>query len=111
MAIKSANVIARVYPDIKKAAEEIISDLGLNASAVINALYRQIIYNKGIPFEMKKEPINIDDMSDEELEKLLVQRIKNFEKMVELNQRTKFLKKYLIYLVLTESKNNIRIYI
>lgn len=80
MAIKSANVIARVDPDIKKAAEEIISDLGLNASAVINALYRQIIYNKGIPFEMKKEPINIDDMSDEELEKLLVQRIKNFEK-------------------------------
>lgn len=80
MSIKSANVIARVNPDIKKQAEEIIYNLGLNASSVINALYRQIIINKKIPFEICEEPINVDDLSEEELGKLLVQRIKSFEK-------------------------------
>ena len=80
MAIKSANVIARVDPNIKKQAEEIISDLGLNASSVINALYRQIIIKKGIPFEMRKEPINVDDMTEDELGRLLTKRIENFEK-------------------------------
>lgn len=80
MAIKSANVIARVNPSIKKQAEDIISDLGLNASSVINALYRQIIIQKGIPFEMRKEPINVDNMTEDELERLLTRRIENFEK-------------------------------
>lgn len=80
MAIKSANVIARVDPNIKKQAEEILNDLGLNASSVINALYRQIIIQKGIPFEMKKEPINIDDMTEDELADILMKRIENFEK-------------------------------
>lgn len=80
MAIKSANVIARVDPNIKKQAEEIISDLGLNASSVINALYRQIIIKKGIPFEMRKEPINVDDMTEDELDELLSKRIENYRK-------------------------------
>ena len=80
MAIKSANVIARVDPRIKKEAEEIINDLGLNASSIINALYRQIIINKGIPFNIKKEPINIDDISDDELSMIVARRIENFEK-------------------------------
>lgn len=80
MAIKSANVIARVDPNIKKQAEEIISDLGLNASSVINALYRQIIIKKGIPFEMRKEPINVDDMTEDELSEILAKRIENYRK-------------------------------
>lgn len=80
MAIKSANVIARVDPNIKKQAEEIISDLGLNASSVINALYRQIIIKKGIPFEMRKEPINVDDMIEDELSEILAKRIENYRK-------------------------------
>lgn len=80
MAIKSANVIARVDPNIKKQAEDIISDLGLNASSVINALYRQIIIKKGIPFEMRKEPINVDDMTEDELSEILVKRIENYRK-------------------------------
>lgn len=80
MAIKSANVIARVEPEIKKQAEEIMNDLGLNASTVINALYRQIVINKAIPFKISKEPINVDDLSDDELGKLIAERIQNYEK-------------------------------
>ena len=50
MATKSANVLARVEPEIKEKAESIMSQLGLPASVVINALYKQIIVTKSIPF-------------------------------------------------------------
>lgn len=50
MAAKSANVMARVEPDIKEKAEAIMSQLGIPVSVVINMLYRQIIMKNGIPF-------------------------------------------------------------
>ena len=50
MAIKTANVLARVEPEIKEKAETILSQLGVPASTVINMLYRQIIMTKSIPF-------------------------------------------------------------
>ena len=80
MAIKSANVIARVDPEVKRKAEKIMSDLGLPVSVVINALYRQIIINEGIPFEFKKEPLNIEEITEEELTKILQERIESYEK-------------------------------
>lgn len=49
---KSSNVVARVEPDIKEQAEEILTRLGLPVSVVINALYRQIIMRNGLPFSM-----------------------------------------------------------
>ena len=79
MAIKSANVIARVDPAIKKEAEKIMSDLGLSVSTVINALYRQIIINQAIPFEMKKRPIFEDELTEEELINLLKERVENIK--------------------------------
>lgn len=48
MAAKSANVMARVEPDIKVKAEAIMARLGLPASVVINALYHQVIYTNGM---------------------------------------------------------------
>ena len=50
MSVKTANVIARVEPEIKVQAEEILNKLGIPVSVVINALYHQIIYTNGIPF-------------------------------------------------------------
>lgn len=80
MAIKSANVIARVDPKVKKEAEQILSDLGLPVSVVINALYRQIIINKKIPFEIKKGPIIEEELTKEELYKLLEERLEEYKK-------------------------------
>ena len=50
MAIKSSNVMARVEPEIKEKAEEILSQLGISASGGINMFYRQIILWNGLPF-------------------------------------------------------------
>ncbi len=52
MAAKSANVMARVEPEIKAQAEAVMERLGLPVSVVINTLYRQIIMNNGLPFSL-----------------------------------------------------------
>ena len=70
MAIKSANVMARVEPDIKMRAEGIMASLGVPASVVINALYHQIIYTNGLPFSLTLPPSvpTIEDMSKEDFD-------------------------------------------
>ena len=50
MAAKTANVVARVEPDVKEQAESIMEQLGLSASTAINMFYRQIIHCNGMPF-------------------------------------------------------------
>lgn len=73
MAVKSANVIARVEPNIKSEAEAILEQLGLPVSVVINSLYRQIIMTHGIPFPMTV-PSHIrtrDEMTADEFNELI----------------------------------------
>lgn len=52
MATKTANVLARVEPGIKERAEEIMNQLGIPASVVINMLYKQIVMTRSIPFAL-----------------------------------------------------------
>lgn len=52
MATRTANVMARVEPNVKSQAESILEDLGVPSSTVINALYKQIIYTRSIPFDL-----------------------------------------------------------
>lgn len=76
MAVKSANLYARIEPDVKEQAESILAALGIPASNAINMFYKQIILHRGIPFDValptKKLP-TIDTLRetelDEELEK------------------------------------------
>lgn len=64
MATKTANVLARVEPDVKVQAESIMAQLGIPASVVINMLYKQIVMTKGIPFSLTvpNMPIARDEM-------------------------------------------------
>ena len=50
MAAKTASVLARIEPEVKMQAEEVIERLGIPASVVINMLYKQIILTQSIPF-------------------------------------------------------------
>lgn len=52
MAAKTANVLARVEPEVKEQAERIMNMLGIPASTVINMLYKQIIMTRSIPFSL-----------------------------------------------------------
>lgn len=52
MATKSANVTARVQPEIKQQAEAILDKIGLPVSVLIDTLYRQIIMTGGVPYSL-----------------------------------------------------------
>ena len=69
MAMKSANVIARVEPAVKDRAEAILSELGISASTGINLFYRQIILWNGLPFRPSVPtgaPKSLNEMTKDE---------------------------------------------
>lgn len=70
MAQKSANIYARIEPDVKEQAENILSALGVPASNAINMFYKQIILHRGIPFAVSlpaDKPLDLSHLSAEEL--------------------------------------------
>lgn len=70
MAAKSANLYARIEPDVKEKAENILSALGIPASNAINMFYKQIILQRGLPFDVKipsSLPVDMSALSETEL--------------------------------------------
>lgn len=53
MATKTANVTARIQPDIKEQAEAILDRLGIPVSVFIDMTYRQVIMRDGVPFSLE----------------------------------------------------------
>ena len=52
MATKTANVTARIQPNIKEQAEAILDRLGIPVSVFIYMTYRQVIMRDGVPFSL-----------------------------------------------------------
>ena len=50
---KTASVSVRMEPSLKRDAENILRDLGLPTSQAVTLFYRQLVLNKGLPFEVK----------------------------------------------------------
>ena len=53
MAVKTANVTARIQPEIKEHAEAILERLGIPVSVFIDMAYRQVIMRDGVPFSLE----------------------------------------------------------
>ncbi|MDR1816408.1 MAG: type II toxin-antitoxin system RelB/DinJ family antitoxin [Clostridiales Family XIII bacterium] len=73
---KTANVFARVEPDVKMQAEAVLFDLGITMSNAISLYLRQIALHRGLPFDVKlprQAPPAIEALSasqfDAEIEK------------------------------------------
>ena len=67
---KSANLYARIEPDVKEQAESILAALGIPASNAINMFYKQIILNRGLPFDVKiptAKQIDVAELTEAEL--------------------------------------------
>ena len=73
MATKSANVLARVEPEVKEQAELIMAKLGIPASVVINMLYKQIIMTQSIPFSLtiQNTLITKDSITNNEFDSIM----------------------------------------
>ena len=72
---KSANLYERIETEVKEQAEAILNALGIPASNAITMFYKQVILQRGLPFEVKlpEHPLDVSRMSveqiDSELEK------------------------------------------
>ena len=72
MSTKSANVTARVQPEIKQQAEAILADLGMPVSVLIDTLYRQIIMTGGVPYSLSVPKIPTrDSMTDAQFDAVM----------------------------------------
>ncbi len=72
MATKSANVTARIQPEIKRQAEAVLDRIGLPVSVLIDTLYRQIIMTGGVPYSLTvpKVPTR-DSLTDEQFNAMM----------------------------------------
>lgn len=74
MATKSSNLYVRIEPEVKEKAESILATLGISVSGAINMFYKQIILQKGIPFDVKipsPKLVDITKLSDYDLDEEL----------------------------------------
>lgn len=53
MATKTEVIRARAEPKLKKAAEKVFAGLGMTATEAITLFYKQVVYHRGIPFELR----------------------------------------------------------
>ena len=51
--VKTANLYARIEPELKSEAESILGGLGVPVSNAINMFYRQIVIHRGLPFAVQ----------------------------------------------------------
>lgn len=71
---KTANLYARIEPEIKEQAESILETLGIPASNAINMFYKQIILHNGIPFDVRipaDKPLGMRNLTDAQMDQEL----------------------------------------
>lgn len=50
---RTSNVFARVEPEIKEQAEQVLDRLGIPMSNAVGMFLRQVVLQRGIPFDVK----------------------------------------------------------
>lgn len=67
----NTNITIRIDDGLKKRAEELFSDLGLNMTTAINAFIKQAVREQGIPFTISRNVPNSDTLAAvEEIKKM-----------------------------------------
>ena len=68
---RTANIYTRVDPVVKEQAEEILDQLGIPMSNAIGMFLKQVVIQRGIPFEMKLpavKPVVINNLTKEQFD-------------------------------------------
>lgn len=68
---RTSSVFARVEPSIKEQAEEVLNQLGISMSSAVEMFLRQIILQRGIPFDMKipaEKPLSLESLTKEQFD-------------------------------------------
>ena len=67
---RTSNIYARVEPEIKDQAEQVLVQLGIPMSNAIGMFLRQIIMQRGIPFDMRlpaRQPVAMGALTPAQL--------------------------------------------
>lgn len=78
---KTSNVFARIEPELKKQAENILSELGIPMSNAIGLFLKQVVLQRGIPFDMKlpaSVPLSLGSMTKEEFDAEIEKGFKDY---------------------------------
>ena len=68
---RTSNVFTRVEPEIKEQAEKVLGQLGISMSSAVEMFLRQVVLQRGIPFEMKlpaKKPLEFETLTKEQFD-------------------------------------------
>ncbi|GGL63840.1 type II toxin-antitoxin system RelB/DinJ family antitoxin [Sporolactobacillus putidus] len=66
---RTSNIFARVEPEIKEQAEQVLEQLGIPMSNAIGLFLRQVVLQRGIPFDIKlpkSKPLAFGSLSKEQ---------------------------------------------
>jgi len=66
---RTSNIFARVEPEIKEQAELVLEQLGIPMSNAIGLFLRQVVLQRGIPFELKlpqSKPLSVGTLTEEQ---------------------------------------------
>lgn len=66
---RTSNIFARVEPEIKEQAELVLEQLGIPMSNAIGLFLRQVVLQRGIPFELKlpqNQPLSVSSLTKEQ---------------------------------------------
>ncbi len=69
---RTSNVFARVEPEIKEQAEQVLERLGIPMSNAVSMFLRQVVLQRGIPFEIKlpqTELLNYSSLTREQFDR------------------------------------------
>lgn len=66
---RTSNIFARIDPEIKEQAEQVLEQLGIPMSNAIGLFLRQVVIQRGIPFDIKlpqNKPLAFGSLSEEQ---------------------------------------------
>lgn len=85
----TTNINVRVDSELKKEAEDLFSDLGLNLSSAINMFLHSAIHYNGIPFEIRRPIPNsitkaaLDEYKEMEKNRNKYKRYESFDEFLD----------------------------
>ncbi len=67
---KTANIIVRIEPELKEQVESVLGQLGIPISNAVNIFLKQVVIQKGIPFDVKlaRRPVAVSVLNETELD-------------------------------------------
>ena len=80
---KTTNLYVRLEPGLKEQAELVLGQLGIPVSNAVNIFLKQVVMQRGIPFDVKLtaiKPVALPDLTEIELNEELEKGYADFTK-------------------------------